>query len=338
MLSLFTPTIPADPLEAKKEDSVTASGSPSPPPGFEKMEELKRECEAKERKAHQQMEDIKTKSRKMVALLQSQLADANSKVVSEKERLEAMLEELREQLSQEKNLNDELKEEIASLKDEVAKLLESLRQKELELEQAREKLQADAETISSLQQQQQEQHLKTPFLRPGTLSTSPSEHPAMQSPMESLSTIPLRALEEEITDSSIDITKSKVFPLSVEQSEVSMMDPAPLGSPLQSQILLSGAGSFLEAPQSTPPLQSSPPPQCSLSMLAMSRLSHHSSSLPQVSQWRWWLLFVFWGGMEGGHNPLFPRLPPSSPLPSLLFLPPLLLIPFLSPSLPSLNP
>lgn len=242
------------------------------------IEELKRECEARERKAHDQVEDIKSKSQRMVALLQLQLTDTNSKVVSEKEKFETEIAELEEQLRQERALNEELNQTLASLKDEVATLLESIRQKGEELEQVREELRINAEIVSS-QQQQQQPLTETPFLRPDMFSTSPSE--AVQSPMQSLSTIPLRALEEEAFDSSADLEKSNVFPLSLEHSLISM-DPGPLGSPLQSQVP-SGAGSFLGAPRSTPPFQASPPPHASLSMLAMSRLSHHSSSMPQVS-------------------------------------------------------
>lgn len=205
----------------------------------------------------------------MVALLQSQLTDANSKAASTREKLEAEVTKLREELGQEKDRNEELLQALAALRDEVANLEESLRQKGEELEEAREELRA----IVSSQQEEMS------FLRSQMLS----ERPAM-SPMQSLSTIPLRALEEEggAAESSEDIEKSHVFPLSLEQSEISV-DPVPLGSPLRSQVL-SSAGSYMGAPRSSPPLQpsSSPPAQCSLSMLAMSRLSHHSSSLPQV--------------------------------------------------------
>lgn len=233
------------------------------------IEELRRECEAKENKALSQI----AKSRKMVALLQSQLEDAKGKQAAEKERFESEISHLNEQLGKAQTLSDELDEERASLKEEKAALLEIIQQKEEELQQVKEDVRANAEVDSLLQYST----LKHELLH----SPSPSQQ-LQQSPMQSMSTIPLRALEEVLdvqsdsqllTSGSVDMERSNVFLSSLEQSVVSM-DPAPVGSPLQSQ-LLSGGGSFV----GVRPGQSSPP---QYGLLAMSRLSHHSSSTAQV--------------------------------------------------------
>lgn len=259
---------------SSREASPTASKTPLlQDPGASDMEELKREYEAREQKALGQVEEIKTKSRKMVALLQSQLKEATGKLTSERGRLETEIAELKEQLTQERDVSKNLKETVNSLKDEMAALLESIRQKEEEIEQLKQQLREHKEMLSSQKQ------CGTPSpLRSGLLTAT--EQP-VQSPMQSMSTIPLVALEEVLSpqshmedsqllvSSSADMGRSNAFlPLSLEQSQISM-DPAPLGSPLGQQLPNGG--------------QATPPPQCTLSMLAMSRLSHHSSSMPQVS-------------------------------------------------------
>lgn len=233
--------------------------------------ELRKEFEAKEKLAQIANEEIKAKSRKMVALLQSQLTDVNSKKAAEKKEFETEVSDLKEELERSQHVNAELEEELANLREERNSLLERLQQMEEELQRTRDEL----AMFSSRDVDRRSVTAKSAVL--GSLSS--------QSPLQSVSTVPMAAQEEEpfghiesqIFMSGDDLLQSNVSP---DQSVISM-DPAPLGSPLLQSGLLSEAGSFLGmnfkqvAPQSTPP-------QCSLSMLAMSRLSHHSSTA-QVS-------------------------------------------------------
>lgn len=233
--------------------------------------ELRKEFEAKEKLAQIQNDEIKAKSRKMIALLQSQLTDVNSKKAAEKKEFEAEVGDLKEELERSRHINAELKEELANLREERNALLERIQQMEEELQQTKEEL-------AMCSSRDVDRRSVTSIAKSAVLGSLSSLH-QMQSPLQSVSTVPMAAQEEE----PFGHIESQIFmsgdDLSPEQSVISM-DPAPLGSPLQSG-LLSDGGSFLGAnfkqvaPQSTPP-------QCSLSMLAMSRLSHHSSTA-QVS-------------------------------------------------------
>ncbi len=235
------------------------------------VDRLREEFEVKEKLAQTQMEEIKAKSRKMIALLQSEVAGVNSKRAADKEGFENEIGDLRNKLTK----AESVEKELSSLKEEQAILLENSQQKDEELQQVKEKLQAKLENISS------HKHSAARTSKSQMLSSLSSLQHA-QSPMQSVSTVPMVALEEapyghpdsQMLMSSADLMGDDQFPSSLEQSLISM-DPAPLGSPLQSYPL-SCAGSFEGvhpglhiAPQSTPP-------QCSLSMLAVSRLSHNS--------------------------------------------------------------
>lgn len=201
----------------------------------------------------------------MIAILQSELADANSKRASEKEGFEAEVSSLKEQLNEAKCLNEELKAELASIMAERAALLESTQQKEGELQQLREELQA------SLDRPMFSRQHSAAIPMSGDMLGSLSSFQHAQSPMQSVSTVPMVALEEGLYghhDSQALMSLADLIGddrlSSLEQSIISM-DPAPLGSPLQS-FPLSPCGGSLVHP-----------------MLAVSRLSHHSA----MTQVRW---------------------------------------------------
>ena len=208
----------------------------------------------------------------MIALLQSQLTDVNSKKAAEKKEFEVEVSDLKEELERSRHVNTELEKELASLQEERNSLLERLQKMEEELQQTKEEL---AMWLS----RDVDQHSIAKSAALGSLS---SLH-QIQSPLQSVSTVPMAAQEEEPfghVESQIFMSGDDLQSNGLSEQSVISMDPAPLGSPLQSG-LLSDGGSFLGAnfkqiaPQSTPP-------QCSLPMLAMSRLSHHSS-VAQVS-------------------------------------------------------
>lgn len=224
---------------------------------------LKEEFEAKEKLAQSQM----AKSRKIIALLQSELADVNSKKASERAVLETEVSSLKEKFGEAQRLKEALEEELTDLE---AEMLRSAQQKDAELQQVKEELQAALERLSS----------RPPIPKSGDVLGSLSSFHHMRSPMQSVSTVPMVALEEGLYEhhdsqalmSSADFIGDDQFPSSIEQSLISM-DPAPLGSPLQS-CPLSVDGSLLDMKQIAP--------QSTLSMLAVSRLSHHSA-MTQVS-------------------------------------------------------
>lgn len=239
--------------------SLTASRTSLPPRGSkhditidqQQIEEMRREHEAK---AQNQVDEIKAKSRQMIALLQSQLADAKQQV-AEKERLEAELGGTNKQLLEAKLICDELNKNVSSLREENSALLETLQQREEELKST----------------------VETQLLPVSSVTFSPA-----QSPMQSVSTVPLVAMDEVMDDSQILIAGDSAVDersnVSLEKSFVSM-DPAPLGSPLQQSGLISGEGSFVGVRPSSNFRHQSSPPHYSLSMLAVSRLSHHSSQV-----------------------------------------------------------
>lgn len=241
--------------------SLTASRTSLPPRGSkhditidqQQIEEMRRD----EGKAQNQVDEIKAKSRRMIALLQSQLADAKQQV-AEKERLEAELRGTNEQLLERKLICDELNKNVSSLKEENSALLETLQQRE-------------------------ESTVENQLLPVSSVTFSPA-----QSPMQSVSTVPLVAMDEVMDDSQILIAGDSAVDersnVSLEKSFVSM-DPAPLGSPLQQSGLISGEGSFVGVRPSSNFRHQSSPPHYSLSMLAVSRLSHHSSQVSFV-QWK----------------------------------------------------
>ena len=235
------------------------------------MEEKAKEWNVKEKKMQNQIEDIKAKSRKMIAILQSQLEDAYNKHDAEKEKLKTELEELKEQFNQTHTLNDELNTKLVDLEEEKMTLLGKLQQKEDEFQQMREEAAKNLYDIPS----HQESNLAIP--KTYTLTQSPHEP---QSPLQSVNTMPLVTMEEVMDDKLDSQTlddKEDLFPSSFGQSFISM-DPVPLGSPLQST---SGSVSFVgnkpksNLQQNAPQL--SPPIQYNLSMLGGSRLSHYSS-------------------------------------------------------------
>lgn len=242
--------------------SLTASRTSLPPRGSkhditidqQQIEEMRREHEAN---AQNQVDEIKAKSHQMIALLQSQLADAKQQV-AEKERLEAELGGTNKQLLETKLLCDELNKK---LREENSALLETLQQREEELKST----------------------VETQLLPVTSVTFSPA-----QSPMHSVSTVPLVAMDEVMDDSQILIAGDSAMDersnVSLEKSFVSM-DPAPLGSPLQQSGLISGEGSFVGMRPSSNFRHQSSPPHYSLSMLAVSRLSHHSSQVSFV-QWK----------------------------------------------------
>ncbi len=247
----------ADSASASKVSLQRSSGHDWKLEHQNQLDKLREEYEAREQKSQSQIDDIKTKSRKKIALLQSQLTDTTNKINTEKETFEAEISELKKQLEEAHNINTEQSQELAALS-------EKIRQMEEELQQVKEELKLS------------QHHSATPLKSEILQSIQSSYHE--QSPMQSMqSTIPLIAMEEVLDDQpdsqvllsgSADLGMGD-FPTSLEQSLISM-DPAPLGSPLQSS-LHSHNGSLRHiAPQSSPP-------QCSISMLAMSRLSHHSS-------------------------------------------------------------
>ena len=278
-------TASSSPTSERKADSATASKTSlhrrSSAHDLEleyknQLDKLREEYEAKEKISQSQIEEIKTKSRKKLALLQSQLTETNNKFTTEKKSFDAELNELMKQLEKLHGLNHQQGQELTSCNEENTNLQEKIRQLEEELQQVKEELRLS------------QQHSVTPNLKSDTMH---SIHSHGQSPMQSMSMIPLIALEEVLDDQpdsqvlmsgSADLgmgETSEIFPASLEQSAISM-DPAPLGSPLQSP-LHSGSESLRQvAPQSSPP-------QCSISVLAMSRLSHHSSSMAHVSDFYW---------------------------------------------------
>jgi hypothetical protein len=218
-------------------------------------------AEAKEKLKLAQSQAVK--SRKMVALLQSQLTDANSKRASEKEGLEAEVSELKEQLAKAQRLKEELEVELADLKAERAELLKST---QAELEQLRGELEGGLQRVPSAHQQRSG---FTPIPKSGDMLGSLSSFQHAQSPMQSVSTVPMAALEEglcghhasQILMSSSGLIGDDDQLSSLEEQSIISMDPAPLGSPLQPFPLSPDAGSLAGMHP----------------MLAVSRLSHHST-------------------------------------------------------------
>ena len=85
---------------------------------------MREEYEAKEKKSHSQIEEIKTKSRKKLALLQSQLTETNNKLESfeaESNALQKQLEEANTTLEQRvSERTTELRESNKALQKEIA--------------------------------------------------------------------------------------------------------------------------------------------------------------------------------------------------------------------------
>lgn len=212
-----------------------------------------------------QVEEIKVESRKTIINLQSQLDDANSKQMSE-DKFETEFSDLNDKFTEAQQLNDELNKKLSSLED-------SIRQKEEELEQMREEIISKDYKISTPPQQQSDSALSGLLMPDPTLPSAPA-----RSPMESLSTMPLVAMDDildgEPSSPSLMSERSNMFP-SIEQSVVSL-DQHFLRSPMQSSFL-SGDGSCTAMQQLNSNLQQPGGIPYGLSMLAGSRLSHHSS-------------------------------------------------------------
>lgn len=275
-----SPDVPAD---QEQESAVEAAAMIS----TSEVDLLKKEFKEKERKLLEEIEAIKTKSHKIVASLQLKLADSDSRFTAQKDKLMAELSASREELAQAKRESVELGRKLVYLEEEREKSLESLQEKVAKIAQLEVELQKSTASISLTlsPELQQEKALSIPSATP--LPTN--------SPMQSVSTMPLVGLEEvfdreedndqqelsNILMTSLD-ERSNLFPSSLEHSAVTM-DPAPLGSPsfLGGGGGGGGGGSFVGGLFSNQQLQqSSPPTQCSLSMLAASRLSHYSTQAP----------------------------------------------------------
>lgn len=227
-----------------------ASSASTPRDGDRGVEAAANEQSAKAEEAKEKLKSQVAKSRKMIAILQSELADASSKRASEKEAFEEEVSRLKEQLC----LNEELKAELANLMAERDALLDSAQQKEGELQQLREELQASLNRpISS--------HRHSAIPMSGEMLGSLSSFRPVQSPLEEGF---YGHHDSQALMSSADLIGDDQLS-SLEQSIISM-DPAPLGSPLQSfPISPCGGGSLIHP------------------MLAVSRLSHHST----MTQVKW---------------------------------------------------
>ena len=203
----------------------------------------------------------------MVALLQSELADASSKRTSEKEKLEAEVSELKERIGAAAHLSEEFQAELGDLKAGKATLQECVEQKEEELQQLREELRAILERPTSRQHHSAANTTPTPG---GDMLGSLSSFRHPQSPMQSVSTVPMAALEESLYgghhESQVLVSSGDLIggddQLSTMEHSIISMDPAPLGSPLQSCTQISPSGGSLIGMHP---------------MLAVSRLSHHST-------------------------------------------------------------
>ena len=233
---------------------------------------VKMEGETREKKLRDELNDVKAKSRKTVTALRVQLVEVENAHRSEMGSLKKDMSNLNDQISKMECQNDSLQEQLSAV--EAQK-----QQVEHELQQTVVAQQEQQALVHQLQQEVESAagRLTTEKIPLGDLvnrSVQWSEPSGKSTPrslppdLSSSVTIPPVALQmDEVPfedDATLQFGSPAFFPSSLQQS-VTSFERAPFGSPLHSA---SGASN---APV-RPPIHS---------ILAQSRLSHHSTS-PQL--------------------------------------------------------
>lgn len=261
-------------------------------------ERLKKEHQLREKKLLEEMNEVKSKSRKTITSLKAQMMEVENK---HSDQLNSLQKEVAELTRQKESLDEEqvqwsktvasLREEKASLETQLQETVEKEKEKEsriLELQQELEEIAAAKleevapEKAARLIQlvsrsvQWSEVAPQSGLITPGSLDATSTPLPSHQFP-------PILPMDEVLHGSAASSLQldSQTFhkgtpflPGSLNQSVVSLEPP--LGSPLQ-----------INAPPTGP----AHPPDA-LRMLAQSRLSHHSPPTaglspdhPIISEW-----------------------------------------------------
>ena len=250
-----------------------------------KLEKMKKEFEVREKKLRQNIDELKTKSRKAITSLKAQLADVHNRRGDDLEVLKDEVEELNTHLRSALEENSSLEDKITSLETDKERLVERIDECERELQEQTalvEQQQEELERVThqgqtSSNTEYQPMQWQDEQLTPRSVGLSPfvAEATPPTIPMEE---VMIRDDGQSFASGSIDLQGSgrspgggrgvHFLPTSLDQS-VNSMDFAPVGSPLEAASLTSG-----DFPSTAPPpLQQ---------MLIQSRMSYHSPA-PQVS-------------------------------------------------------
>jgi len=250
-------------LEASKEEPLMSSSY---------VGRVKTEGETRERKLRDELNDVKAKSRKTVTALRAQLAEVENTYRSEMGSLKKEMSDLNDHISEMEHRNESLQEQLSVLEEQKQQVECELQQTVLaqqeqqalvdqlqqEVESAAGRLTAEkiplGDLVSRSVQWSQPSGKSTPRSLPLDLSSSVTI-PQVALPMDE---VPFE------DDATLQFGSPAFFPSSLQQS-VTSFERAPFGSPLHSA---SGASNV----PARPPIHS---------ILAQSRLSHHSTS-PQL--------------------------------------------------------
>ena len=235
---------------------------------------VKMEGEAREKKLQEELNEVKTKSRKAVTTLRAQLMETENTHRSE-------VGSLKKEVSNLSGRIEEMECQNASLQEQLSALEEGKQQVERELQQS---IAVEEEQRALLQQLQEEYtagggpttkkvgnitlenlvNRSAQWSEPSGQMTPRSLPPHLTSSHATTTPVTLPMDEVPFEDNALQFGSPAFFPSSLQQS-ITSFEPAPLGSPLHST---SGASNGL----ALPPLHS---------MLAQSRMSHYSTS-PQL--------------------------------------------------------
>ena len=258
-----TPTKESDKEQKKSDDS---SGP--------KVDKLKREHKAREKKLKHDLEEVKAKSRKIITALRTQANDSKSKHAKEIKSLESQVDQLSAQVGAMENERVEFEEKVAAFEVANELLAKRLEESESLTEEQSSQLEELQSKLGAALPGQPENAAGVPSHWSAAVSGQLSPRSAGASPLQSATPTNIFAMEEVQDFGSLN-SLQRDTPLFgtgagvMYQSAISVEQALRSGS--HSQL---GSG-MIPAHQAPPTL-----PLDGLSMLVQSRMSHHSS--PQV--------------------------------------------------------